>query len=154
MSAVAATGTGVRRLVCALAALLATGCGNPPPPELPVSVLSVPAECDPEQGCPGSAAGLSLQVRFETPAQALQPFPVSARIVSDEPVETVMVTFSMRGMDMGLNRYRLESDAQGVWQGRVTLPICVSGRSDWIAAFELTTATRRYRAQVPFVLRK
>jgi hypothetical protein len=66
----------------------------------------------------------------------------------------VEVTFFMRGMDMGLNRYRLDADTRGEWKGRVTLPVCMSGRSDWIAAVALTTAVRKYEVQIPFVLQK
>jgi len=141
-------------LVLGLAVLFAAGCDKPATQSLPVSDLQLSADCLPEQGCSATADGLTVRVRFDTPATALKPFPISIEIDSEKTVETVMATFSMRGMDMGLNRYRFERDAQGHWHGTVTLPICVSGRSDWIAAFEMTTAQRRYRLQIPFVLRK
>lgn len=149
-----AGGERIGRLAFALALLLNSACDNPSSTALPVSVLDTRAGCDLQQGCSATDGEVSLQVRFDAPAHALQPFPLSVHISSDEPVDTVMVTFLMRGMDMGLNRYRLEGDARGGWRGSVTLPVCVSGRSDWIAAFELATASRSYQAQIPFVLQK
>jgi len=141
--------------VSALALLLVSACDNPSSTALPVSVLDTQAGCELQQGaCRATDGEVSLQASFDAPARALQPFPVSVRVNSNVPVDTVMVTFLMQGMDMGLNRYRLESDAGGGWRGSVTLPVCVSGRSDWIAAFELVTASRSYQAQIPFVLQK
>jgi len=141
-------------LVLGFAVLFAAGCDNRPAQSLPVSDLQLAARCQPEHGCSATADGLNVLVRFDAPARALKPFPVSLKTDSDKPVERVMVTFLMRDMDMGLNRYRLERDAQGGWRGKVTLPVCVSGRSDWVAAFEMTTAQRQYRLQLPFVLGK
>ncbi len=134
--------------------LLAAGCDDAATTAPPVSVLSVPAGCDPLQQCALSGEKLSLQVSFDAPARALQPFSVSVLIHGEEPVQTVMLTFSMPSMDMGQNRYRLQGDPAGRWTGKVILPVCVSGRSDWLAALEVTTAKRRYQAQLPFVLHK
>ena len=61
----------------------------------------------------------------------------------------------MKGMDMGWNRYRLNKDAAGYWNAEVTLPVCVSGRSDWVADFDaVAEGRRRVQWQVPFVLDK
>jgi hypothetical protein len=81
-------------------------------------------------------------------------FPIALRVAAGEAVETVMISFAMRGMDMGLNRYRMVRGASNTWTADVTLPICVSGRSDWIAGVELVTARRRFHWDVPFVLEK
>jgi hypothetical protein len=145
---------GRRYAAYGLAALLAAGCDGTPPAALPVSALEAPAACDLERGCSITGENLSLQLRFDAPARALQSFPLSLHTSGDQPVEAVVVTFFMRGMDMGLNRYRLDVDTRGDWKGRVTLPVCVSGRSDWIAAVELTTAVRKYEVRIPFVLQK
>jgi hypothetical protein len=142
------------RRLCLLAALLTAACDDSTSTLLPLSVLAPPPACEPQQGCDVAGDDLSLRVHFDAVPRALQPFPVSVYTDSDAPVDAVMVTFLMRGMDMGLNRYRLQGDAQAGWTGRVTLPVCVSGRSDWIAEFELHTALRNYRVQIPFVLQK
>jgi hypothetical protein len=57
-------------------------------------------------------------------------------------------------MDMGANRYRLIAEASAGWHADITLPICMSGRTDWLADFELVVADRRLQMQVPFVLEK
>ena len=79
-------------------------------------------------------------------------FPVSLKLIGIENVREIYVTFAMQGMDMGLNRYRLYGDSMSAWKADVTLPICLSGRSDWIAEFELLLADRRVVLQIPFVL--
>ncbi len=116
--------------------------------------MTVVGVCDIQQGCRAGDAAVSAQVRFDAPPRALKPFPVSAHTAGTQPVETVMVSFFMQGMDMGLNRYRMLGDAASGWHADVALPICVSGRSDWIAEFEFVTHERRVLLRVPFVLEK
>ncbi len=43
----------------------------------------------------------------------------------------------MVGMDMGFNRYDLRPAGNGVFASKVTLPVCVSGRRDWILYLDL-----------------
>ncbi len=45
---------------------------------------------------------------------------------------SVEASFTMEGMDMGFNLYRLRADEQGVFHANITLPVCVTGRRDWI----------------------
>ena len=91
---------------------------------------------------------------FAAPPRAMKPFPVRLQVKGDEPVDSVMIAFSMPGMDMGLNRYRMIRGTAGDWGAEVTLPICISGRSDWVAGLEIVTAARRLHWNVPFVLEK
>lgn len=65
---------------------------------------------------------------------ALQPFVLTVRAPKGTQV---YAEFVMQGMEMGLNRYRLEHQPNGAWQGRVTLPVCVSGRRDWLLVLEV-----------------
>jgi hypothetical protein len=60
----------------------------------------------------------------------------------------------MQGMNMGPNRYRFIPGPSGGWSADITLPICTSGRTDWLAQFELTVAGQRLQFEVPFVLHK
>jgi hypothetical protein len=77
-------------------------------------------------------------VRFETlPRRGL---PFSLRI-DGVTARTVTAEFTMRDMDMGFNRYRFLRAGAG-WRARVTLPLCVSGRREWIMT--LTLDGRRY----------
>ncbi len=52
----------------------------------------------------------------------------------------------MVGMDMGFNRYDLRPTADGAWAAKVTLPVCVSGRRDWILYLDLDGS----RYAIPF----
>jgi hypothetical protein len=138
-------------LLCVLAG---TACDSSQQAERPVTSLTVAGVCDIQRGCEAGDAALSVAVRFDAPPHALKPFAIGLRVTGKEPVETVMVTFFMQGMDMGLNRYRMLGDVSSGWLAEVTLPICMSGRSDWIAEFELVSAGRRVLLRVPFVLEK
>ncbi len=136
-------------LLCLLA-----GCDPATDSQLPVTRLTLSQPCELRQGCRASDASVAVTVTFGAEARALQPFPVLVQIDNDQPADSVSVAFSMRGMDMGSNRYRLLADSTGGWNGDITLPICNSGRTDWVADFDLVVADRRLQVQVPFVLEK
>ena len=105
-------------------------------------------------GCRATNESLAATVIFGTDVRGLQPFPVKVLFEAGGQVESVTVAFSMQGMDMGWNRYSLSDDSMSAWKAVVTLPICSTGRTDWIAEFDLLAAGRHYRLQVPFVLGK
>lgn len=69
-------------------------------------------------------------------------------ILSGLDVESVHAYFLMRGMDMGFNRYRFVRDGDH-WRAVVTLPVCVSGRRDWVMVME----SPRLRYQLAFSVR-
>jgi hypothetical protein len=81
-------------------------------------------------------------LRFETAPRRGQPFGLRLEGVE---ARSVTAQFTMRGMDMGFNRYRFVS-GDGMWRARVTLPMCVSGRREWIMTLTLDGA----RYQLPF----
>lgn len=134
--------------------LLLGGCADSEAPALPLASLSVPADCEVQQRCLAGDEALSVEVRFGKQPRALQPFPVNVKLTGTEAAEAVYVVFSMPGMDMGLNRYQLRGDSISAWNADITLPICLAGRSDWIASFELLFPARRVLLDVPFVLEK
>jgi len=120
-----------------------------------VTTFATASGCEPQRGCAARNESVSVQLRFPAPPHALKPFPVQLLVTTDKRVESVVLAFSMAGMDMGLNRYRMVRDPQtGNWRADVTLPVCVSGRSDWIAAVEMVIAGREYRWNVPFVVQR
>lgn len=110
-------------LPLALFALL-SACGNPLPPPTPCADLT--------RGCRIDQA--SVEARVDRIPSALQPFVLSVRAPEGKQLHA---EFVMQGMEMGLNRYRLERQPNGEWQGRVTLPVCVSGRRDWLLILEM-----------------
>lgn len=102
----------------ALVLLLAAGC-DPATPGTPVACADLEAGC---------AAG-GIRVRTDAPPSALRPF----RLTVEAPAAArVSAEFAMEGMEMGLNRYRLLPAGEGRFEARVVLPVCVSGRRDWL----------------------
>jgi hypothetical protein len=97
---------------------------------------------------------VAVRVVFGAEPRALQPFPIQVQLEGHQRADSVTAAFSMQGMDMGPNRYRLSADASGGWNADITLPICTSGRTDWVADFELVVTDRRLQIQVPFVLQE
>ncbi len=97
---------------------------------------------------------MAITVIFGAEPRALRPFPIHIQLTDHQQADAVTVSFSMQDMDMGANRYRLIADASTGWNADITLPICMSGRSDWVADVELVVADRRLLIQVPFVLEK
>ncbi len=141
-------------LVCGLSAMLVACDQGSPGDRFPPRSVEVAAGCDPLLVCRVENGGLSVEVRMGPDIHALQPFLVQLDSGNDLDIAEILVAFSMRGMDMGWNRYRLETDGAGGWQAQVTLPICVSGRSDWLADFEISAAGQRLQFSVPFILQK
>lgn len=92
-------------------------CSQAPAPAVPCADL--------QQGC--RAAG--VEVRTDAPPSALRPFTLT---VEAPGAREVVAEFVMVGMDMGLNRYRLQPVASSRFEARVALPVCVSGRRDWV----------------------
>ena len=73
--------------------------------------------------------GPGVRVYFDRVPKTMQAF----HLLVDWPqAQAVHVSFSMQGMEMGLNRYRLLAQGGGRWDGEIILPACVQGRSDWV----------------------
>jgi hypothetical protein len=139
------------QLLCLLSL---AGCEQQTPSVSAVEHLTPMADCELANGCTVLAAEARIEVRFVNPPRALQPFGIELQLQGAENVETATVTFVMRGMDMGSGRYRLLPGAAGRWYADATLPVCVSGRSDWMAEFELSLPALRLQFALPFVLSK
>ncbi len=124
-----------------------------PPPA--ATLLVAEADCDSSQRiCVARSDSLTLGLRMVPPVRALQPFALQLGIPGEPlPADArVEVQLQMRGMDMGVNRYRLVVDAEGIWHGTAIVPVCVSGRSDWLAQVEVTAGGKRWLAELPFTL--
>jgi len=149
------TSRAIARLVAtAWLGLLMAGCEQDHEALMPATRLVTLQPCYVDQGCTASHEAFSVRVVMGEPRQALKPFPVQLRVEGEQSVDSVTVAFSMKGMEMGQNRYRLIGDGSSSWLANVTLPVCVSGRSDWVAEFELLAQGRRFRASIPFSLEK
>lgn len=137
-----------------LCALLLGACERRQDEQAEFIDLAADALCDREPGCSVNADGFSVSVLIGPGPRALRPFPVHIRLPDRIPVTEIWVEFVMVGMQMGSNRYRLVRESNGHWRAQVTLPVCMSGRSDWLAEFELLADGRRLHIDVPFGLEK
>lgn len=90
----------------------------------------------------GCEAG-ELHIHFDSAPQVMKPFNLFVEFPGAKSVEA---GFAMKGMDMGLNRYRLVSKPSGIWQAEVILPICMQGRGDWLMELSVETSfgSRKY----------
>lgn len=98
----------------------------------PAEAMAV-ACADPLAGCAFSHAGQPAQVRFSVMPVPLEAFDLE---VAAPNARRVSAEFQMVGMDMGFNRYDLRPK-RGAFAATITLPVCVSGRRDWVLYLEL-----------------
>jgi len=89
---------------------------------------------DPLAGCSFSHRGTSVSVLFVSPPSALNAFGLRVRAPE---AKKISVQFQMNGMDMGFNHYDLRPAGNQTFSATVTLPVCVSGRHDWTAYFNI-----------------
>lgn len=119
-----------------------------------IVTLAAEAGCSPvARDCAAGRGATRLQFGIPGRPGPMAPFGLRVRTAGFD-AETVNVAFEMPGMDMGLNRYRLVQDAQtpGLWVGKASLPVCGSGRLDWVARVSATRGDTTYVAVFPFQL--
>lgn len=93
------------------------------------------AQCaNPMDGCRLEWDGGAADIRFLSMPGTLKPFGLQ---VAAPSAKAVSAAFTMRDMDMGENRYRLVRGKDGAWYADVTLPVCVSGRADWVMTLDV-----------------
>lgn len=109
----------------------------------PTVGVTVPCP-DPVQGCRTRLGGREIALGLDRQVQVLKPFEVWVKAAG---VSKVQARFTMKGMDMGFNLYTLKADAQGTFRTRATLPVCVTGRRDWIMSLDIDGTV----FEVPFV---
>lgn len=94
-------------------------------------------------GCATRLDGREVRVGLDGAVKPLRPFRVWVKAAG---AREVRARFTMEGMDMGFNLYTLRADGAGIFRGQVTLPVCVTGRRDWIMSLEIDDDTLK----VPF----
>jgi len=94
-------------------------------------VVEIPCE-NVVSGC--ALPEMGLRVVFDQPPKSMRPFRLQVEVPAARELH---VSFAMRGMQMGLNRYRLLSAGDGLWKAEVTLPVCASGRGDWLMTLDV-----------------
>ena len=107
-----------------------------PPGRTKSENLPVASDCDPKRRpCLAGDASQGLTLFLPESARLMQPFPIQVQ-VHGMSASSVTVDFQMRGMEMGVNRVRLAPTDGESWRGSATLPVCVTGRADWLALVE------------------
>ena len=117
--------------------------------------LQAAADCDSaRQACVARGADLEFELRLGPPVRPMEAFGIHLRSLRGalDADARISVEFQMRAMDMGLNRYRLERAADGAWNGQAILPVCTTGRSDWVARVEIAQDARRWTAELSFTV--
>lgn len=118
----------------------------------PTVPMQTEGTCNPaSQGCQARLNGSLVQLKFSGEMNPLTPFAVEVD-TGNLDVDAVTLDFKMQGMNMGVNRYRLESDGEGRWHGQVVLPVCTLTRKDWIAGLEVEAQGKRWVAEFGFEL--
>jgi len=116
-------------LVVALGAIAVAGYWLKRPAE------AVAVSCaDPLAGCAFSHRGATASVRFSVRPAPLEAFELSVRAAG---ASRISAEFQMVAMDMGFNRYDLRPTPDGAFASKVTLPVCVSGRRDWVLYLDI-----------------
>ena len=123
----------------------------------PVLLESTKTDCNPvEVVCQAGDAKHAVTLYFPDKVVYLKPFKIRVTIqgIGIESIEKVNVDFKMVGMDMGLNRFGLlaKNDEKGnvYYEGEGILPVCVSGRVDWLASTQIITPDKLYEATFNF----
>lgn len=117
-------------VIALIAAVVLGGRFLQPAPVAPLEVVCAALE----EGCTASLDGHTVELGTDGPIRVLTPFEVWLKAPG---ARTVQASFTMEGMDMGFNLYTLRPDAAGVFRARVTLPVCVTGRRDWVLTLDV-----------------
>ena len=122
------------------------------PADVPELLLVAPADCD--LNASRCAVDLPDGGRIELsispqPIPVVKPLQIDVR-VTGAVVRQVELDFSGRTMDMGPNRTRLAPVGEGGYRGSAMLPVCVSGRMDWLATLFVDTDGGRRAARFAF----
>ena len=113
-----------------------------------------------KQKCSVNLNGHKIRISFDENVFYLKPFYIS---VSDENndsnnIESIQIDFKMKNMNMGVNRFLLEKihseNNQPFWKGKALLPICVTGRADWVSELNIVTKDYNYIISLPLLVKK
>ncbi len=137
-----------------------------PPAVFSGAVVNLPppaSACNPivsaasSQGCSVQDGTRGMSVAMSGDVRPLRPFDLRVRLpeVARAGATQASVDFVMIGMDMGINRYALLKQADGDFVGKVILPVCSIGRSDWLAKLSVVVsladgAQEMWTLDVPF----
>ena len=106
--------------------------------------------------CLSRDRGYSISLELDRDATYLSPFSVRVKLFgfSWEQLRHVRVRFAMPDMYMGENQIVLVQAAPdgSEWQGEAVLPVCLTGRRDWVATVLVEGEERVIRSDFAFVI--
>ena len=108
------------------------------PEQKPLTKIS----CQPtKENCVAKTEAGQLQWSVEKSIQYLKPFlnKIQLSNAQQNDVHQISIEFVMQGMQMAANRSVLKKQSSGIWQAQSVLPMCVSGRKDWLAIVSVET---------------
>ena len=118
-------------------------------------------ECNAQkQVCITETDEFKLGVLFDRNIFYLNPFNVKVwtENKNDINIESVQIDFKMKNMNMGVNRFLLKKtnfrNEKQKWQGKALLPICVTGRADWVSELEVVTQKSKYVFSFPIFVKQ
>ena len=117
--------------------------------------MVVNPDCDPvKQTCYAMTDGLRLSLQLVGEVKPLKRFQLHVKTTESSTIvlDGIDLQFSMQGMYMGEQHYALHKKNQTDWQANLVLPVCTSGRSDWIVELLARSGGRIYQARFPFQL--
>jgi len=122
-------------------------CSRESPPA--AESLGKAEDCIPlGQTCTVRSESRAVDLTLPAGVEPLTPFSVVAAVKGSR-ARRVTVDFSMKGMDMGKNRFALAEQGEH-WVGNAILPVCTTGRVDWVATVEVETEQRTLHAVFEF----
>lgn len=133
-----------------------THLGKPQTVTGAIQSITVPKDCPLKgTGCELTLPQLGT-VLVQAPAaiKPLQKFAFTVTPLGEtaKSLGAVSVDFQMVGMDMGINQYPLDRQADGRYQQTIILPVCTSTRTDWVAILSLNSTQGDFVAKIPFVV--
>jgi len=84
------------------------------------------------------------EITIEGEVKALQKFTINI-IDNDDMIEQASVELKMKAMDMGKNRFAFVKSGDHGWKTDVVIPVCTTGRRDWLFEFEIIQSGAKKR---------
>ena len=127
---------------------------------LPVIRVSI-ANCNPqEKVCSVEVNNTKFEISLNRNIFYLKPFNISLVFEENSAlnIKDIHIEFKMKNMNMGVNRFKMKKNAaennKQRWDNMALLPICVTGRADWIAELEIVTDKSKYVVSFPVLVKK
>ncbi len=86
--------------------------------------------------------GMELEIIVEGEIKALKPF-VIHMTDKNQIIDKALVKFNMKAMDMGVNQYEFVQIDNNNWKAEVVIPVCTTGRRDWLVEFEIDNEIKK-----------